>query len=116
MILKHPRTCRECNTPLAATRKENAEFCAVPCRIAWRNRRMSRGADLYDVFMALRFDRAVAYEKGLYALMCRMASTWNEEDKVSGRQSYFPADETVIRNNHHNAVVVSRPPRSRPGH
>jgi len=78
-----------------------------------RDRRMSRGADLYDAFMAMRFDREAAKDKGLWALMCRMASAWNEEDKAAGRQSYFPPDETVQRNVHHNAQVIVRPPKRR---
>lgn len=106
MNLTVARPCRECGKPLSTDRKANTEFCGTPCRIAWRNRRMSRGADLYDAFMAMRFDRAAAKDKGLWALMCRMASTWNEEDKAAGRQSYFPPDQTVSRNVHHNAVVV----------
>jgi len=42
-----------------------------------------------------------------------MASAWNEEDKAAGRQSYFPPDETVQRNVHHNAQVIVRPPKRR---
>lgn len=45
MILTKPRTCRECGKPLDPDRKANTEFCATACRIAWRHRRMSRGAD-----------------------------------------------------------------------
>lgn len=106
MILTKPRTCRECGKPLDTSRKGNTEFCNTACRISWRNRRMSRGADLYDAFMALRFDRADAKDKGLWALMCRMASAWNEEDKAAGRQSYFRPSETVMRNVQHNAITV----------
>lgn len=113
MILTKPRTCRECGKPLDPDRKANTEFCATECRIAWRNRRMSRGADLYDAFMAMRFDREAAKDKGLWALMCRMASAWNEEDKAAGRQSYFPPDETVMRNVQHNAIVVQKSRKKR---
>lgn len=108
MILTKPRTCRECSKPLDPDRKGNTEFCDTHCRISWRNRRMSRGADLYDAFMAMRFDRDAAKDKGLWALMCRMASAWNEEDKAAGRQSYFPPDETVMRNVQHQAVTIVR--------
>lgn len=115
MILTKPRTCRECGKPLDPDRKANTEFCATACRIAWRNRRMSRGADLYDAFMAMRFDREAAKDKGLWALMCRMASNWNEEDKTAGRQSYFPPDETVMRNVQRQAVIVARGRKPRGG-
>lgn len=113
MILTKPRTCRECGKPLNPDRKASTEFCGTACRIAWRNRRMSRGADLYDAFMAMRFDREAAKDKGLWALMCRMASSWNEEDKAAGRQSYFPPKETVQRNVRRAAVAVTKPTRTR---
>lgn len=86
------KTCRECNKPLPTDRRPTIEFCGTPCRVKWRNRRSSRGADLYDLFMALRFDRAAAKELGLYAEMCKMASEWRKEDKAAGRQSYFRPD------------------------
>ena len=108
MILTKPRTCRECGKPLDPDRKANTDFCATACRVSWRNRRMSRGADLYDAFMAMRYDRGAAKAEGLWALMCRMASAWHEEDKAAGRQSYFPADETAMRHVQHKAVILVR--------
>lgn len=108
MILTKPRTCRECGKPLDPDRKANPEFCATACRIAWRNRRMSRGAELYDLFMAMRYDREQAKLYGLWKLMCRMASKWNEEDKAAGRQSYFPPKRAVEQFVHINADVVVR--------
>lgn len=93
--------------PLRADMKANSEFCGTQCRIGWRNRRMSRGADLYDCFMSLRYDRTTAKEKGLWALMCRMAQSWNEEDHKAGRnQTYFPAEEVRKRNVRHTATTL----------
>lgn len=106
MTLTSPRTCRECNKPLRATMRSVSEFCGTPCRIAWRNRRTSRGAELYDCFMALRYDREAARDEGLWALMCRMAQSWNDEDKAANRQTYFPPRETVQRNVRYKATVV----------
>lgn len=90
MILTKRHCCRECSKPLDTGRKATMEFCSTAHRIAWRNRRASRGADLYDLFMAMRYDREDAKALGLWALMCRMGSVWNEEDKAANRQSYFP--------------------------
>lgn len=42
---------------------------------------MLRGADLYDGFMAMRYRRGLAQQIGLYALLCKLASAWNDEDK-----------------------------------
>lgn len=100
------RCCKECSKPLATTAKATAEFCGTPCRIAWRNRRTHRGAELYDIFMAIRFDRPLAASLGLWALACRMASVWNEDDKEAGRQSYVPPREAVMRLNRYNAVAT----------
>lgn len=68
---------------------------------------MSRGADLYDCFMALRYDREAAKAAGLWALMCRMAQSWNEEDQKAGRKkTYFPPSVVRARNTRHTATVV----------
>lgn len=73
-----PRTCRECGRPVAAS---GAEFCSTPCRAGWNNRRARRGAELYDLFMALRFDRPLARRLSLWRLICRLAAGYREEDR-----------------------------------
>ena len=82
------RRCNDCQTDISAL-DMRAEFCGTPCRLKWHNRRMQRGAELYDLFMACRYDRGLAKALGLWALVCRMASYWNDEDKAAGRRSYF---------------------------
>lgn len=89
--------CDECQKLLRADHKAGARFCCAACRINWRNRRMSRGADLYDAFMALRFDREDAVAHGMDVLMKRMAAGWIKEDEEAGRKSYFPARTTMDR-------------------
>jgi hypothetical protein len=106
MIDTQPNTCRECGKALDNTKP--SFFCDTGCRVSWRNRRASRGADLYDLFMAMRYDRTEAKELGLWNLMCRMASSWHEEDLEAGRQSYFSPREASARQNHHRATVVGR--------
>jgi len=95
MILTKPRTCRECQKPLEKTMKANSEFCCTACRVGWRNRRMSRGADLYDLFMNMRYNRDAAKEAGVWTEMCRLAEQWNDEDKAADRQTFFRADEMI---------------------
>lgn len=68
---------------------------------------MSRGADLYDCFMALRYDREAAKDAGLWALMCRMAQSFHDEDKAAGRRSYFRPKETTQRNVRYAATVLA---------
>ncbi|MCA3623596.1 MAG: transcriptional regulator [Methylobacterium sp.] len=48
---------------------------------AFNNRRMTRGALLYDLLMALRFERKEARLLGVWQALCRLASDFREEDK-----------------------------------
>lgn len=87
--MKFERYCVECGGRFdAASRK--AEFCCSAHRYDYSNRRRSRGSDLYDVFMAMRFERGLAKVYGLWTLMCRMAEAWRDEDKRerAGRKSW----------------------------
>jgi hypothetical protein len=106
MILTKRHCCRECGKPLDMGRKATMEFCSTAHRIAWRNRRMSRGAELYDLFMAMRYDREQAKIFGLWKLMCRLGRMWNEEDKAANRQSYFPPKRSVEQFVHVNSDVL----------
>lgn len=105
MTSRRLHTCRECGSELKSRR---AEFCGMECRISWRNRRSSRGAELYDLFMAMRYDRAAANEAGLWKIMCRMAQAWNDEDKSAGRRTYFSPAESIERTVRYQATVVAR--------
>lgn len=67
---------------------------------------MSRGAELYDLFMAMRYDREQAKILGLWKLMCRLGRMWHEEDKAAHRQSYFPPKTALQRFVHVNADVL----------
>jgi hypothetical protein len=86
-----PTCCRECGQPFTAKRAHGENlFCAVDCRKAWNNRRAVRGAQLYDLFMILRYQRGVAKARGVWAIVCRLAQDWREEDhrERAGRQSW----------------------------
>lgn len=80
-------TCLECGAPT----RPSQQFCRAACRRDFHNRRRVRGATLYDLYMASRFDRAAANQAGLWKLMNRLASAWREEDqaKRGGRRSYL---------------------------
>ena len=88
--------CRECLSPLrgpAEGRNVNpsrapAKFCSTLCRTAWNNRRKTRGADLYDLWMAMRYARDEAQVLGVWKEMCRLSETWNAEDKAAGRETF----------------------------
>ncbi len=91
-IIKH---CRECGEPFEAKRTD-AEFCpGASCRRDWNNRRLQRGAELYDLFMTIRYERQLIKkmkEDGFntWTIACRLAMHWKIEDERDrdGRRSY----------------------------
>ncbi|QGY06038.1 transcriptional regulator [Methylobacterium mesophilicum SR1.6/6] len=80
----------ECGGPLTPASSIEAEFCASACRMAFNNRRAKRGAELYDLFMALRHDRAVATAFKVWRLLNRLAAGFRAEDVTErdGRRSW----------------------------
>lgn len=89
------RHCLECAASLAE-KDYRAEFCGTVCRKAWNNRRMVRGAELYDLFYSLRYDRDKAKTLGLWSAMCKLAQKWRDEDRVSERTRTCRRPEDVL--------------------
>lgn len=83
--------CLECGK-LWNDRKAGRQFCCTTCRMAFNNRRMKRGAELYDLFRAMRRERDQAKALGLWSEMCRLELRWHQEDEATrpGRRSYMP--------------------------
>jgi len=81
--------CAECGETFAAKR-DHANFCSTKCRKTWNNRRATRGAELYDLFMALRYDRKWSSTVGMWQLICRLASEWKRMDNEAGRTYVRP--------------------------
>jgi len=71
------------------------------------NRRKARGAELYDLFMVLRFDRERAKLLRIFQAMCRMASNWRAEDRArrAGRRSYRRPEDVLATRPHLRAIV-----------
>ncbi|NUR12322.1 MAG: transcriptional regulator [Bradyrhizobium sp.] len=90
---KRVHACLECG----GDRSAKAEFCSASCRTDFNNRRKARGAELHDLFMAHRFDRANAQALGVLQAMNRMASIWREEDKArrDSRRSWRATREVL---------------------
>lgn len=84
-----PRVCAECGTEFVPG-KRHGEFCKEECRIRFRNRRNTRGAALYDMMMAHRFERGRVDADEIRSAMYTFVSLWREEDKAEreGRQSW----------------------------
>jgi hypothetical protein len=81
--------CLECGQPFPRG-KRAAEFCGRKCVRAWNNRRMVRGAELYDLLMVTRFDRSLAARFKVWRTVNRLASHFRDDDKVKrdGRRSW----------------------------
>lgn len=93
-----PCPCLECGLPFMA-RQADAEFCGLACRKAWNNRRLLRGAELYDLFMALRWDRRAATGLHVFTALSRLAAGFRREDtqERSGRRSWASPARIISR-------------------
>lgn len=99
---KSLRCCRECGEQVCGSR----EFCTGKCRATFHNRRKQRGAELYDLFMATRFDREDAQEQGAWSLLCRMAAKFKaEDDRRGGLKSWHPIASVKAR---HSSLSATR--------
>ncbi len=103
----HP--CRECGTPFTP-RRTTAVFCSGVCKRAFNNRRAMRGAELYDLFLASRFDRQDPAVDGVWSVLCRMAHVWRAQDEAErdGRKSWCPAKEVRGRTARYAATIVAQ--------
>jgi len=90
--------CAECGA-IFQTTAPDALFCCTSHRKTYNNRRALRGAQIYDCFMAMRYHRPWANAKGLWQMMCRLASHWRQADLAAGRTSYLaPAQRWAEQN------------------
>lgn len=106
--------CLECGAPFAP-KTPHGEFCSSRCRRAFNNRRAVRGAELYDLFMALRFERELATGLKLWKLLNRMAAGFRAEDvrRRGGRKSWRSARRVIERRPYLKADVILGPARRR---
>lgn len=103
------RICAECAETYTSG-KAHADFCSAACRKAWNNRRALRGAELYDLLMALRYDRAAASKLKVWRAVCRLASGFRDDDLAAraGRQSWRDPREILERRPYLLATTVAR--------
>lgn len=81
--------CRECGGPHAPARA-GVEFCSGDCRRLWNNRRAVRGAEIYDLIMAWRYERGRGKALRLWRMVCRLAAEYRRQDRETraGRASW----------------------------
>jgi predicted nucleotidyltransferase component of viral defense system len=65
--------------------------------MSFNNRRMKRGAEMYDLFRALRRERSQAKELNIWTELCRLEKKWNDEDEAErdGRKAYMPPQKAL---------------------
>jgi hypothetical protein len=83
------RVCRECGDDTRVAERHGA-FCCNTCRASWNNRRKARGAEIYDLIMALRYERGLAKGLKIWTAICRLAMVFRQEDlrERAGRHSW----------------------------
>lgn len=91
------KVCRECGKPVTGKRIE-ALFCSPICRKAFNNRRMIRGAELYDLMMANRYERDWSKDENMLTVISNLCRAYRDSDKElrDGRKSWN-AKETMAR-------------------
>lgn len=89
--------CLECSTPVPQTARRRREFCCDGHRKAFHNRRMTRGAEAYDLFRAIRRERKIAKSLDLWTELCRLETLWEDDDRAVGRitKSYFEPERAL---------------------
>lgn len=104
------KVCLECGDTFESQRTFGG-FCCPAHRADFNNRRMKRGAEIYDLIMAWRYQRGLAKALGLWKLVCRMAQAFREEDhrERDGRRSWRnPAEVVAERPWLHAVTLVNR--------
>lgn len=85
------KCCRECGAELAPLGlRPNASFCCTAHRKEWNNRRAVRGAELYDLLMANRYERDVAKQRGVWTIATNLTRAYRDSDVAlrQGRKSW----------------------------
>jgi hypothetical protein len=66
------------------------DFCSPDCRVDFNNRRKARGSEIYDLYMAFRYERKLSVALGVWQAIARLAAKFRDEDRRErgGRRSW----------------------------
>jgi hypothetical protein len=89
-------------------KRNTREFCSPSCCRTFNNRKMIRGALLYDSVMTWRWDRGDGKEAAARTLLGQVASLFNAEDgrERDGRRSWDDLTRWKERNPRVAAKVI----------
>lgn len=96
-MTERAKICPECGNAYKTARQPDKLFCSPDCRQSFNNRRMQRGAELYDLFRALRRERSKAKSLNMWTQICRLELQWQMEDEAQrpGRKSYTEPERAL---------------------
>lgn len=98
----HRATCLNCGNAFESNRPKGTVFqCSGECRREFNNRRATRGAEIYDLMMTLRYDRQAATDDAVWSKACALLASFRADDGTTrgGRRSWQD----------HNAVIARKP-------
>lgn len=105
------KICVECGQGFGAHPRfaQHAEFCSTKCRREHNNRRMTRGAVVFDLLMAARYERKLANRLKLWRQLCRLAMDFRREDHAerNSRKSWRDPRTVLAERPYLNAIVVA---------
>ena len=105
--MKRERECLECGAPFDTKHQGEHIYHTPECRKKFGNRRMTRGALVYDLIMAIRFEREEAEREKLWTMLCRLCADFKDEDdkERGGRKSWGPWQQILMNHPHLRAPV-----------
>lgn len=108
------RDCMECGGSCAPA-KQPRDFCSATCRQTFNNRRMQRGAEIYDLLMAIRYQRDRATDMKLWRWLNRLAKKFRDQDNAErqGRKSWRAPELVLRRHAYLKADVLGASGKSR---
>lgn len=95
--MTHKANCLNCGVEFESARARGTVFaCSTACRKEFNNRRAIRGAEFYDLFMTIRYDRETATKRATWSKLCALAAHCRAEDERAraGRRSW--QDERAV--------------------
>ena len=84
LTMAYKRTCLECKGDFTS-RQFNSDFCCGVCRRTFNNRRVQRGAVIYDLLMIEATDLERFESLRLDGRVSAMIEAFKQEDEAAGR-------------------------------
>jgi hypothetical protein len=99
-MAKITTTCSECGETFETQSHNPSKFCCSSCRKTWQNRRMLRGAILYDMMMEHRYNRKAEDSSEIRNVMYSLLAEWRAEDQEEriGKRTWLDPRAWIAKN------------------